>query len=118
MGPQKFPIRLPFWDKLVAIRLPGSMGLNAKIYLRNIAKDQVPQIYFLSIETGISGRTNSGDEIPIDSVGRWLFGVPGYMGHIRVSNWEDRDCKVEFPKDSPEVVHQLIEKIKKLVESQ
>jgi hypothetical protein len=116
MKPMKFPVRLHGYGAAVAIRLPRPMGGSAKIFLRNVAKARLPELYHAPIECGISGRTDSGEEIPINSVGRWLFGVPGYMGHIRVSNWEGDLAQVEFPADSPAIVHQLIRRLKAVVE--
>lgn len=110
-----FPIRLFKLDAVVEIRLPWPMGGSAKIFLRNIAK-KIPE-YHQPIECEISGRSDSGQQIPINSVGRWLFGVPGYMGHTRVSNWEGTTAKVEFPQEAPEVVHTLIAEIKGRVEA-
>lgn len=117
MKAQEFPVRLHGYDAFVTIRLPKPMGGSAKIFLREVGKRQVGRLYHLPIETGISGRTSSGDEIPINTVGRWLFGTPGYMGHVRVLNQEGRNCKVEFPEDSPSVVFDLIAEIKRKVEA-
>jgi hypothetical protein len=113
---QEFPVRLHGYGAAVVIRLPEPMGGGAKIYLRNVAKAKVPKMYHAPVETGISGRTDSGEEIPINTVGRWFFGVPGYMGHVRVSNWEGNLAKVEFPADSPSIVHELVDRLKKIVE--
>lgn len=112
----KYPVRLHGYGMLVAIRLPRSMGGGAKVFLREVAKAKAPNLFHQKVECGISGRSDSGNVIPINTVGRWLFGVPGYMGHVRVSNWEGLDCKVEFPKDSPSEVRELIDAIKQLVE--
>jgi len=116
MKKAKFPVRLHGYGALVAIQLPEPMGGSAKIYLRNVAKARLPELYHAPIETGISGRTDSGEEIPINSVGRWLFGTPGYMGHVRVSNWEGDIANVEFPADSPSIVHELVHRLKAVVE--
>jgi len=116
MKAQKFPVRLHGYGALVAIRLPEPMGGSAKVYLRNVAKGRLPKLYHTPIETGISGHTDSGEEIPINSVGRWLFGTPGYMGHVRVSNREGDVANVEFPADSPSVVHELVRHLKESVE--
>lgn len=116
MDRQKFPVRLRGPLTSVAIHLPCPMGGSARVYLRNVAKDQVADIYHHPIETGISGRTDNGAEIPIDTVGRWLFGTPGFMGHARVKNWEGDDAIVEYPLDSPDVVHYLIRHLKAAVE--
>ncbi len=115
--PIKFPVRLvrPGNSSLVVIRLPRPMDYDAKIFLRSVAKG-IPE-YHHPIETGISGRTDTGKEIPINTVGRWLFGTPGYMGHVMVRNpAEGLDANVEFPKDSPDIVHRLVARIKEEVE--
>lgn len=113
----EYPIRLHGYGAIVAIRLPKAMGGSAKIFLRDVAKNQVRALYFKKISCDITGKTNSGDAISIDTVGKWLFGAPGYMGHIRVSNWEGRDCKVEFPQNAPAEVKDLIDAVKAEVES-
>lgn len=114
MKPEKFPIRLGDLSGEFTIVLPRSMEANAKIYLRNLAKG-MPE-YHTQIETGISGKANDGTEIPIDKLGKWIFGVPGYMGHIRVFNWEGCICTIKYPKESPESVLDFLVKLKNLVE--
>jgi hypothetical protein len=114
---EQFPKRLNDYSNRVTIELPEKMGAGAKIYLREIAKEQLPALYHQPIETGISGRTDIGQEIPINTVGRWLFGTPGYMGHIRVTNWDGCDAMVEFPKDSPVIVKDLIAGMKETIEA-
>jgi len=116
MSAERFPVRLHGYDALVVIRLPRPMGGNAKVFLRDAARSRLGHMYHHPIETGISGRSDTGQEIPINSVGKWLFGTPGYMGHVRVINWEGLDAKVEFPKDSPRIVHELLTALKRVVE--
>lgn len=114
----EFPSRLPGYGATVTICLPKNMGADAKVFLREIAKKNSPvkALYHQKIETGICGCTEDNQKIPINTVGRWIFGTPGYAGHIRVSNWNGRVAKVEFPGESPEIVHLLIAELKKLVE--
>ena len=112
----EFPVRLFCHPRKVeVIRLPRYMGGQAKIFLRNVGKEISE--YHYSVYCQISGRTDNGKEIPIDNVGKWLFGVPGYMGHIRVCGFEGHDVRVEWPESSPEIVHKLVAEIKKQVES-
>ncbi len=113
----QFPVRLHGAKTVVAIRLPEPMGGSAKVFLRTVAKEQLSTLFHRPIECGISGRSDIGQLIPINSVGRWLFGVPGYMGHVVVSNWGDDLCKVEFPTGSPLAVGELVEALKREVES-
>lgn len=110
-----FPVRLHGFGRVAAIRLPRNMGGSAKLFLREVGKS-LPE-YHQPIVTGICGQTDSGQKIPINTVGKWLFGTPGYMGHIRVTNWDGLDAKVEWPANSPVVVHELIAKIKQQIEA-
>lgn len=112
--PIRFPVRLHGYDRVEIIRLSRNMGPSAKVWLREIAKE-LPE-YHQPIECAIAGRTDTGQSIPINNVGRWLFGVPGYMGHIRVSNWDGLEARVEWPSQSPHVVHELIARLKAQVE--
>lgn len=111
-----FPSRLHGDLKEVIIDLPESMGGSAKLYLREIAKN-LPE-YRQPINAGDTGRTDSGKVIPVDTAGKWLFGVPGYQGHIQVLNWESNTCTVRFPDESPEIIHDLIEALKSAVEGE
>ncbi len=112
----KYPTRLRDRSRVLVIRLPRNMGGSAKMFVRDVAKNEVKALYFANIQCDIQGKSNSGEAIPINTVGKWLFGVPGYMGHIRVSNWEGRDAKVEFPQASPPEVSQLLEATKREIE--
>ena len=114
---ERFPIRLHGRETLVVVRLPRPMGGGAKVFLRTIARDQLPELFHYSIVTGMAGRSDNGQQIPINTVGRWLFGVPGYMGHIRVFNGDEDLAKVEFPQDSPSIVHDLVNALKRIVEA-
>ena len=117
--PLKFPTRLCGEETEITLRLPEAMGGGAKIFLRSFAKERLAGLYHqpIEIEAGICGRSDSGDEIPINSLGRWLFGVPGFKGHVRVDGWQ-ADCKIRFPKDSPKVVHSFFRWLKKAVEKE
>jgi len=60
----------------------GSKGSSFKIFLRNALK-KIPE-YHTPIELdnpGVAGRTEDGVPIPINTLGRWLFGVSGYAGN-------------------------------------
>ena len=109
-----FPVRLFGYGRKTTIRLPANMGGSAKIWLRNVAK-RLPE-YSAAIECPVQGQADNGDIIPINTVGRWLFGTPGYAGHIRVINWEGVDAQVEWPQGSPQEVEALISKLKEEVE--
>ena len=113
----KYPVRLRDHSRVLVIRLPKNMGGSAKMFVRDVAKNHVKALYFAKIQCDIQGKSNTGKAIPINTVGKWLFGMPGYMGHVRVSNWDGRDAKVEFPQASPPEVIQLLEATKREIES-
>jgi hypothetical protein len=119
-NPVPFPKRAHGLPKSMAILLPEPMRGSAKIFLRNVAKNQLRDYYHRAIETGIFGESDSGEKIPINTLGRWVFGTPGYMGHIRVSNWDEsspRLCTVDLPEHSPTLAWEFLEAIRREVES-
>ena len=119
-NPVPFPKRARGLNRSVGIRLPEPMQGSARLFLRELSKQSLAEYYFLSIETGISGRTDSGEIISIDVLGRWIFGVPGYMGHLTASNWDDSHplmCEVSLPSDSPQLAWDFVEALRVTVEA-
>jgi len=72
-----------FGKRLVyEFRNVGAKGAGFKVFLRNELK-KIPE-YHTPIELDnpdVAGRTEDGIPIPINTLGRWLFGVPGYAGN-------------------------------------
>lgn len=100
---EEFPIRIPMSSNISTFNILAGVkwGYNFKLKLREVAKKS--PIYHTKISCPICGRDDNGKEIPIDTVGRWLFGVSGYMGHIRAF-----DGHIEIPVESPALVYNLI----------
>ena len=113
---EKFPAQATNYGAMLFIRLTNNMGSDAKAYLREMAKKHFPEMFSQPIKTEFSGHTKDGEEIPIDSVGLWLFGAPGYPGNIRVSNKKGAEAKVEFPPKSPRTVYLLLFELKQIIE--
>ena len=109
-----FPSDAMRLDMLVDIQTPKSLGLTAKVFIQE--KARTLPLYDQSIKCDAHGESNDGKKIAVDTVGRWLFGVPGYEGHIRVVPTEDR-VSLYYPKESPKVVHELVSYLKETVES-
>jgi hypothetical protein len=68
----------------------GVRGASFKVYLREKLK-KVSE-YHTPIELdnpGVAGRTEDGIPIPIGTLGRWLFGVPGYAGNATFDGFGD-----------------------------
>jgi hypothetical protein len=98
----------------IDIQAPKPLGLTAKVFIHELAR-ALP-LYNQPIRCAAKGQSKDGKKIAIDTVGRWLFGVPGYTGHIRVVPARDK-VLLYYPKQSPEVVHKLILSLKEVVET-
>ena len=59
-------------------------GYDLKILIRNKAKKLVPYRLPVVVYPEVTGRDDEGNPIPVNTLGRWLFGIPGFKGHIRV----------------------------------
>jgi len=87
-------------------------GASFKVFLRNELK-RTPEYHTPIVldNPAVTGRTEDGIPIQINTIGRWLFGVPGYAGNATFDGF----------KDIPEVIvnidvntHDVIELIDKL----
>lgn len=101
-------------DMQVNVQLSKPLGLTTKVLIHEAAR-ALP-LYDQTIECDAKGQSNEGKKISIDTVGRWLFGVPGYDGHIRIVA-ENSKVLLNYPKESPKVVHELIALLKEAVET-
>ena len=103
----KFPIRL-----LVSKEMPYEFNINLghdlKYKLRHVARN-FPHIYHRKVT--FPTKPNLSKELGM-TVGRWLFGIPGYKGHIIAY-----DNKAFIPLDAPDIVKRLMELIQKRINS-
>ena len=109
-----FPDGAMTLDMLVDIQTPESLGLTAKVFIQE--KARTLSLYDQPVKCNIHGESNDGKKIAVNTVGRWLFGVPGYGGHIRVVPALDK-VLLYYPKESPKVVHELVSLLKETVET-
>jgi hypothetical protein len=110
----KFTNTVMSLDMLVDIQAPKPLGVTAKVFTHEQAR-KLP-LYDQPIKYDVKGQDKEGKKIAINSVGRWLFGVPGYEGHIRVVPADDK-VLLYYPKESPKVVHELVGSLKESIES-
>jgi len=101
-------------DALVEIQVPKPLGVIAGVFIQERARKL--DLYNEKIECFAEGQDKDGKKIAVNTIGRWLFGVPGYGGHIRVVGVEDK-VLLYYPKKSLKVVHELINSIKNSVEA-
>ncbi|MFC1617666.1 hypothetical protein ACFL2B_00120 [Patescibacteria group bacterium] len=111
---QSFPSASMPLDAVVEIQAPKPLGVTAKVLIQERAR-KLP-LYNEKIKCDAKGQSKEGEKIAVNTVGRWLFGVPGYEGHIRVAGVEDK-VLLYYPKKSLKVVHELINSIKDSVEA-
>jgi hypothetical protein len=109
-----FPETIGLLDEMVEITMPQPLGLTAQIYIHEVAR-KLP-LFVQEIDCDAVGQDKEGNKIAVNTVGRWLFGVPGYAGHSRIALSGDK-ISIYFPKESPKVVHELVLLLKKAVET-
>jgi hypothetical protein len=97
----------------ISINVGKELGITASVYIREIAR-KLPA-FDMKFDSQEEGLTNEGESIPINTIGRWLFGVPGYEGHARIVAVND-SVQVYFPKDLPAGVSELLSSLKDKIE--
>lgn len=99
-------------DDAVIFFKPNIHSFGLKVAIRNIAKT-LPE-YHLPIEfkngEARFGSRDTGDFIPINTVGRWIFGVPGYMGHAIFEGGEQKRIAIWLPINTPDIIKELLAK--------
>lgn len=86
--PKKYMIevqtRMAVTRQSIKIQIPytgEALFGEGKNYVRNLAKKT--DNYYIKVDNGgIDGQNEQGEAIKIDTLGKWLFGVPQYKGHI------------------------------------
>lgn len=101
----------------VCIETPGVPGGGSyKIALREAAK-RLPAYHLrVEIEPPVEGRTDTGIPIPVNTLGRWLWGVPGYAGVAVFDGFADPP-RVYIPSAAPDAAIELIRAAAGLVQS-
>lgn len=79
--------------------------------LREMARLQLSRLYFAEIESYDFGFADYDEKkIPINTVGRWLFGVPNYEAHLLLMETKE-GYALKYPSKAPAEVHHLAERI-------
>ena len=110
-----FPVRLQNLNKSLTIKVPKSLGVTAGVYLQEAAR-KIPD-YNTQINCDANGADKQGTSIRVNTLGRWLFGVPGYQSHVRIVP-QGENIVLYFPEQSPELVHTFLYKLKNTIEHQ
>jgi len=85
-------------------------GVSLKLEVRNIAKSLPLYHEEVKLDPHVTGRTNTGEIVPINNFGKWLFGVPGYMSNMIVESFEENIafCLPDVPQ-AMELISQAVE---------
>jgi hypothetical protein len=111
--PLQFPEKLIPLHAKVVIRSKRLLGPTAEVFIHEKAR-KLPQ-YNEPITCKARGFDSGGKKIAINTVGRWLFGVPGFRGHVRIV--PERDIiTIYYPEQAPQIVHSLLRELKSVIE--
>ncbi|MDT8899612.1 hypothetical protein QYE77_15205 (plasmid) [Thermanaerothrix sp. 4228-RoL] len=80
-------------------------GIN-KWTARELARSHPLYHLPITLHPPVTGRDDHGNPVPVNTLGRWLFGVPGYAGNAVFEN--DGVC---LPPEAPEEAHQLFREL-------
>lgn len=72
---------------------------HVKLYIRQLAK--IMPIYHTPVSVDVD------NDIPVNTLGRWLFGVPGYMGHYAQRVYDDH-VEILLPSVNPRIDTMMI----------
>lgn len=107
-----YPLRLnlpQFAAALDALEAEGYSRGSFKLLVRDAANKTSWYHLPVILVPDAQGRSDAGDEIAVNTLGRWLFGVPGYQGNARFIGWPSIPY-VELPEGCPdEVINGLLE---------
>ena len=91
--------------------LPNRWGFSLKVVIRQAAK-KLPE-YHLPVKNDFlptTVRTQEGEEIEVDTLGRWAFGVPGYQGHLLFEGGTSDSIVIYYPEGTPKELLELLQK--------
>jgi len=107
-----YPLRLElpqFSAALDALEAEGYSRGSFKLLVRDAAKRTAWYHLPVTLAPDVQGRDDAGMAVEVNTLGRWLFGVPGYQGNARFIGWPDVPY-VELPEGCPdEVINGLLE---------
>lgn len=111
----KVPPRLHVFmdsEKSTEVIIPyqgAALGGSQKTYVRNLAKKH--HLYRQPVDNGgVNGTMDNGETIPIDTLGKWLFGTPGYKGHTIFEYHTEPNSPIlcYIPKEAPPEALELL----------
>lgn len=96
-------------ETIVTISLNKPLGMAARVIATEAAKTLLS--YHLAVSCSASGKDlRTQAPIAVNTLGRWLYGVPGYDGHIRIVA-DGNDVHLCYPEHAPREVHSHIQEL-------
>ena len=87
--------------------VPNKWGFGLKIALRQVAK-KFPEYHLPVTNEFLPLKTSEGVEV--NTLGRWAWGVPGYMGHLVFEGGVKDKIVIYYPEGSPPELITLLQK--------
>lgn len=104
----------PELNKSVDINANRQLGATAAVWVQEHARKL--DEYNAPVDCWQIGKDSNGNEVSISTLGRWLFGVPGYDGHVRVVP-EDTHVTIHYPSE-PGEADALFSQLKSSIEGE
>lgn len=108
-----FPNHLVKLNSQMSIKTKEPLGLTAEVLIKEKARKL--SFYNQPIQCDAVGKDELGRAIAVNTVGRWLFGVPGYLGNLRIVP-EGENVVLHYSKESPSLVQDLLSNLKHEIE--
>ena len=110
---QNFPEKLTPLHAKIVIKTQKPLGPTANVFVHEQAR--ILPLYNEKINCEAKGVEAKGKKIAVGTVGRWLFGVPGFQGHVRIVP-EAKTITIYYPEQAPKIAHDLLNELKRAIE--
>jgi len=105
----KLPARASLCTQKLSFDRPNLWGYDLKVVLRSACKRLPEYSIPVEIEPQVTGQSSTGVPIPINTLGRWVFGTPGYKGNCIFLGGQ-KNIAIQFPPEMPEKALEMIQK--------
>jgi len=102
-------------DQFAEIQISTSkpFGIGARVFVQEVARKL--EAYQFPIESDLKGQDKTGREIEVNTLGRWLFGVPGVNPHVLISA-QGNTVFIRYPAGVNIKVSELMNSLKESLE--
>ncbi len=115
MKKPKSPYTVTNFDQVIEIDMKKPLGLTVRPIIQEQARTL--DIYNEVFECDITGKDNDGNSIKVNTVGRYVFGVPGYPGNVRITTDQNK-VLIYYSSKAPKEVSTLLTQLKDKVTKQ